>query len=198
MQPKHFNLLARAAIISLVAASLVHSAYNSFDDEVVSGQRLFPSLERDGNKTAQIAIQKGGRTLTIKKAEDGKDWGLVERAGYPAKPLQVRDLVVKLSQTELVEKKTRNEDLYGQLDLGDPAKKDANAAKVRLADESNATIAEIVIGKQRREAFGTGKTGTYVRVPGDPQTWLAKLDVNTSLDVSDWVEPAFFAVDGNK
>jgi len=198
MQPKQFNMLALAAVGSLIAAGVVHSSYNSFNEEIVSGQRLFASLETQADATSQIALQQGEAKLTFKKSADGKDWSLVERSGYPVDAKKLRELVIKLGETELIEKKTSNKDLYGQLDLGDPKAKGADAKLVRLSDAKNKTIAEVVIGKERREAFGSGKAGTYVRTPGAAQTWLAKVELNASMDVVDWVQPTFFRLDEQK
>lgn len=198
MQPRQFNILALSAVISLVAAGVVHSSYNSWNDDVVTGQRLFPSLERQGDATGHIFIQKGEEKLTLKKSADGKVWSLVERDGYPVDANKVRKLVVSLGQAELIERKTNSEKLYGQLDLGDPAAKDADAKLVRLSDKDNKTIAEVVIGKERRGAFGAGKAGTYLRVPGNPQTWLAQLELDASTGVDDWVKPVFFRVEEDK
>ena len=197
MQPTQFNMLALAAVISLIAAGVVHSSYNSFNEEVVSGQRLFAALEGQSDKTSVIAIQKGQEALTLKKSADGKTWGMAERGGYPVEAQKVRRLVLSLVEAELIERKTRSEALYDQIDLGDPKKKGAVSRLVRLADARNKTIAEVVIGRERRAAFGAGKSGTYIRVPGDKQTWLAKLELNTSTDISDWVKPAFFVVDSD-
>lgn len=198
MQPKHFNMLALSAVISLIAAGVVHSSYNSWTDDTVTGKRLFPSLETKGDATDQIVIQKGEEKLTLKKSPDGKIWSIVERAGYPVDGQKVRELVVKLGQTELIERKTGKEKLHGQLDLGDPKVKDADAKLVRLTDKDNKSIAELVVGKERRGAFGAGKAGTYVRVPGDPQTWLAKLELKAPTSVDDWVKPVFFKFDEKK
>lgn len=198
MQPKQFNLLAVAAVVSLIAAGAVHSAYNSFNDVVVSGQKLFPSLESRADATGSISLQQGETKLTFNKSADGKVWSLAERDGYPIDPQKIRQLVVSLGQAELIDRKTKNKDLYAKLDLGDPAVKVSDAKLVRLADSNNQTIAEVVIGKERREAFGSGQAGTYVRMPGDPQTWLAKVELNASMDVVDWVKPAFFKVDDQK
>lgn len=197
MKPKHFNMLALAAIVSLIAAGVVHSSYNSWIDDKVTGQRLFPSLETKGDATGHITIQKGEETINLKKSADGKIWSIVERDGYPVDGKKVRKLVVSLGQTELIERKTKNKDLYDQLDLGDPKKKDADAKLIRLADKDNQTIAELVVGKERRGAFGAGKAGTYVRVPGDAQTWLAKVELDAYTSVEDWVQPVFFRIEQN-
>jgi Domain of unknown function (DUF4340) len=198
MQPRQFNMLALAAVISLIAAGVVHSSYNSFNEETVSGKRLFPSLESQAGSTARIAIQQGENKLTLKKSADGKIWSMEERAGYPVKALKVRELVVKLSQAELIEKKTSSKALHGELDLGDPTVKDATAKQIRLADANGKAVAEVIIGKERRAAFGAGQSGTYVRKLSDPQTWLAKMELNASTSVMDWVEPIFFKVDDQK
>lgn len=195
MQPKQFNMLALTAVISLIAAGVVHSAFNSFNDETVTGERLFPSLESNGDATARINIQKGADKLTLEKSSDGKVWSIAERAGYPVNPDKVRALVVKLGQAELVERKTSNKDLHGALDLGDPTASGSSAKLVRLSDKAGAAIAELVVGRERGGAFGAGQAGTYVRTLSDPQTWLAKLELDATTSVMDWVEPVFFKIE---
>jgi hypothetical protein len=195
MQPRHFNMLALSAVISLIAAGVVHSSYNSWNEDTVTGNRLFPALASQADKTNEIAIQKGADQLTLKKSADGQSWLLAERGDYPVDAAKVRKLVVSLSQAELIERKTSNKDLYGQLDLGDPKAKDASSKLVRLSEKGGRVLADVVIGKERRGAFGAGKSGTYVRSLSDPQTWLAKLELNASTDVVDWVQPVFFRLD---
>ena len=198
METRQFNLLALAALISLIAAGVVHSAYNSLDQEVVAGQKVFPSLERRSGDVNEVVLQQAGKTITLKKTDDGKGWGIVERGGYPVDAKNVREIVVKLSQAELIEPKTRDPKRYGQLELGDPKAKDASSRLVRFLDKSAKPIAEVVVGKNRYAAFGTGQSGTYLRKPGEKQTWLAKLDLKAPMDVSDWVAPVFFRVAKDK
>ena len=84
METRHFNLLALAAVISLIAAGVVHSAYNSLEQEVVTGQKVFPSLESRSGDVHQVVLAAGAtKTITLKKDDDGKGWGIVERGGYP-------------------------------------------------------------------------------------------------------------------
>ena len=121
-------------------------------------------------------------------ARDKDAWTLADRGGYPAKTEAVRALVVKLVGAELVESKTRNKDRYGLLELEDPTAKDAKSRLLRLLDDKGGVIAETIVGKKRFDAFGGSKSATYVRKPGDAQTWLSNADLDVSVAVKDWVQ----------
>jgi len=196
MEPKHFNMLAVAAVVSFIAAGVVHGAYNDWSREVVTGKKLFPSLDKNANLVGRIALQKGASVLTLQKK--GSGWTLLERAGYPVNGAKVRQLLIDLLSAELVEPKTHVPERYKLLDLEDPAKAGAKSTRVRLSKEKGKVIAEVVLGKRRMGAFGTGKAGTYVRRTDNPQAWLSNVDVRASMDVSDWVDPVFFRLDPNK
>jgi hypothetical protein len=78
---------------------------------------------------------------------------------------------------------------YAQLELEDPAAKDAKSRLLRVLDDKGAPITEAIVGKKRFDAFGASKGGTYVRKPGDAQTWLSNADLDVSVAVRDWVQP---------
>jgi hypothetical protein len=122
-------------------------------------------------------------------ARDKESWTLADRGGYPAKPEAVRALLVKLAGAELVEGKTRNKDRYALLELEDAGGKDTKSRLLRLLDDKGGVIAEAIVGKKRFDAFGGSKSGTYMRKPGDAQTWLSNADLDVSVNVRDWVQP---------
>lgn len=190
MDAKHFNVLAIAAVVSLVTAGIVHSAYDTWSTETVSGKKLFPAFGSDANQVGQLVLRKGKDTFTFDKTKDG--WTFAERGGYPVDAGKVRELLVRVARAELVEAKTRDPKRYNLLELGDPEKDDAKSTLVRLGDADGKAIGDFVVGKRRVSAFGRGKTGSYVRRPGDDQSWLTNVELKTSFDVSDWVEPVFF------
>lgn len=193
MEPKHFNLLAVAAVVSLVAAGVVHGAYNDWTTESFAGEKLLPGFDRDANQVHGLAVQKGKAKLTLKRSDTG--WVIVERANYPAKPEAVRKLLVGLATAELIEPKTRVESKYALLDLEDPKKDDTKATLINLTDKGGKTIADVILGKRKVAAFGTGRAGTYVRRPGKARAWLASENLSAPVDVSNWVEPVFFRID---
>ncbi|MGI9569248.1 MAG: DUF4340 domain-containing protein, partial [Desulfobulbia bacterium] len=125
---------------------------------------------------------------------DGNGWKIEERDGYPAKLAPVREVVLQLAQAKLVDAKTDRPAKHALLELENPADKKAKSKRVQLLDKSRKPIADadIVVGKKRWDAFGSGKSGMYVRKTDKDQTWLASLDLNSDLDIKNWVEENFF------
>jgi hypothetical protein len=187
MKPTSFAALSVVTVLALVVAIATYSAQNRWSQPKVSGTSLFPGLAAQSARIARIELSQGDRALAL--ARDKESWVLADRGGYPAKIDAVRALLVKMAQAELVEGKTRNKERYGQLELEEPTAKDAKSRLLRLTDDKGEVIAEAIVGKKRFDAFGASKGGTYVRKPGDAQTWLSNADLDVSVAVRDWVQP---------
>jgi len=187
MKPTSFAALAVVTVLAMVVAIATYGAQNRWSQVKVSGASLAPNLAVQAPRIAKIELKQGDKTLTL--ARDKEAWTLADRGGYPAKADAVRALLIKLAQAELVESKTSNKERYTQLELEDPAAKDAKSRLLRVLDDKGAAIVEAIVGKKRFDAFGASKGGTYVRKPGDAQTWLSNADLDVSLAVRDWVQP---------
>jgi len=196
MKPRAFAALSVVTVVALVVAIATYAAQNRWSHVKVSGAGLVPGLAAQASGIAKIELKQGEKALTL--ARDKEAWSLADREGYPAKPEGVRALLVKLAGAELVESKTRNKDRYALLELEDPAAKDAKSRLLRLLDDKGGVIAEVVVGKKRLDAFGGNKSGTYVRKPGDAQTWLASADLDVSVAVRDWVQTGVLDVPAAK
>jgi hypothetical protein len=190
MKPQHFALLAVAAVLSLSAAVGIYTSSAPWSVETTSGGPLFPSLQSEAGKVHRIEISQGSTTLVLEGA--GDQWRLQNRDSYPATPEKIRALLASLSEAVLAEPKTRNPQRYALLELEDPADKNANSRLVRLLDDKGAVIGEAIVGKKRSGGGGLGKGGTYVRKPGDPQTWLATADINGGTGLRDWAKARIF------
>ena len=196
MKAHTFVTLALAAVVSSVAASAIYAWNNQWGAGRVSGAAMLPVLASGKAQVASVAITQGGNTLTF-ESKDGR-WSIKERSGYPADVQKIRAFLVKLSQAELIEGKTRKPDRYAMLELEDPTAKDAKSRAVRLLDGNGGVLADAVIGKRRWDAFGSGKGGTYVRLAGDPQTWLANAEFDVTADVRSWIKPNVFETESAK
>jgi hypothetical protein len=196
MTPRNFVYLAIAAALSVLFAVVSFASNNQWSTGRASGAKLFPTLVSDASQIATIEVRQGDDTVVLERA--GGSWGLNNRGNYPADPSKVRTLLVGLAEADLVESKTRRLDRYAALELEDPADKGAKSRIVRLLGAKGNVMGEVVIGKKRLDLLGTGKSGTYVRKPGDPQTWLANAELEAPTAVKDWLKTSVYTADAAK
>jgi hypothetical protein len=196
MKPRSFAALAVITVFAVAISMTTYASQNRWSQAQVTGAGLFPDLASQASRIARIELKQGDKSLTLVREKDG--WSIADRGGYPAKPEAVRTLLVKLAGAELVESKTRNKDRYALLELEDPSGKDSKSRLLRLLDDKGGVIGEVVVGKKRFDAFGGSKSGTYVRKPGEAQTWLSNADLDVSAGVRDWVQPGVLDIPGPK
>ena len=193
IKPQHFVVLAGVTIAALIWAGFLQSSSDYRAPGGVDGRPMLPELARQSSALGSIELTKAGEKLTLERA--GETWKLKERGGYPVLADKVRALVVHLANAKLVEPKTAAKDRWPLLELEDPAGKDAKSSLVRLLDAHGKPISEMVVGKSRPNAFGTGRGGVYVRRPNETQTWLAAGEPHISTEVKDWVDVAIYKAD---
>lgn len=192
MTPRQFAALAAAAALSLLAAIAVYSARVPWTGTAAGTGKLFAGLATDASKVARVAITQGGKTAVIEKVGEG--WQIKSQDGYPASAEKVRTLLIALADAELVEPKTANPDRFALLDVDDPAAETSSARLIKLEDEGGAVLAEVIVGKQRAGQAGTSVSGTYVRRPGENQSWLANTSISGGAVLRDWANPRVFEV----
>lgn len=186
MKPATFAGLIVATVIVGALAITAYTANNRVARPKATGTPLVTNLAAKGQQVARIEIRQGDTAVALARGPEG--WYLADRDGFPAKAEPIKALLVRLAEADLVEPKTRVPDRFGLLELEDPAKKDAKSRLVRLLGEKGAPIAEVIVGKKRFDAFGASRSGTYVRRPGDEQTWLASADIEAPTSVRHWVQ----------
>ena len=193
MTPRQFAAIATVAALSLIAAIAVYSLRAPWTGEALGTGKLFPALASEAASIDRIVVTQGGKPLTIER--DGEVWRVTSQDGYPAMNEKVRALLLALTDAKLLEPKTRVADRYGLLEVDDPASKSSNARLITLEDAAGRTLGEIIAGKQRTgaaPAAGQGTGGTYVRRPGDEQSWLASTAIPGGSALKDWANPRVF------
>jgi hypothetical protein len=198
MTPKSFVNLAAAAVVSALLAIVAFAANNQWSTGRAGGEKLMPGLADTIRQVTGFEVRQGDEAAVLERSPDGR-WSLKSKGGYPVDVTKVRALLVALGQAELVEPKTGKEDRYAALELEDPAQKGAKSRIVRLLGADGKAISEVVIGKRRVAGYGTNQPGgTYVRRPGNPQTWLANVEVDAPVSTKDWVKTAVLSLDSGK
>lgn len=186
MKQKTVFVLVGAAVVAgaLAVATVLVQPRAATSDR--SGALVFPGLlERVQENLKSVVIQHAGGTISLDR--DGNAFRFRERANFPADSEKVVDLVVDVARLTKLEGKTTRPERYARLDLQDPAEKGSNAKQVTLIDNNGKEMATLIVGK-RKYTLGGKEGGTYVRLPGDAQTWLAQGEVNPGTAPRDWIE----------
>jgi hypothetical protein len=192
MTPRQFAALAAVAAASLIAAILVYSARSNWGIADAGGGKLMPSLEASASDVARIEVTQAGQTLAI--AKSGESWQVASQGGYPASTEKVRALLLALSDAKLAEPKTRLPQRYTVLNVDDPASKTSSARLIRLSDANGHVLGEVIAGKDR----ATGTPATYVRRPGEEQSWLASTRIAGGTALKDWTTARVFETETEK
>lgn len=185
MKQRTVFALAGAATVAVVLAAAALLSQPRVETSDRGGEVFFPNLlerAQDGLKT--VVVRAAGGTISLDR--EGNAFLYRERANYPADPQKVVDLVVSVARLAKLESKTSVPERYARLDLQEPTEKGSNAKQVILIDAEGKELANVIVGK-RKYTLGGKEGGTYVRVPGDPQAWLAVGEVNPGAAARDWI-----------
>jgi uncharacterized protein DUF4340 len=198
MTPRSFVNLAGLAGASALLAFVTFAAGNPWGSGRTPGEKLVPTLADTIRQVTGLEIRQGEEALTLERAQNGT-WSLKSRDAYPVDVTKVRALLVGLGQAELIEPKTSKADRYAALELEDPEQKGAKSRLLRLTGADGKAISEVVLGKRRPAGYGGGHPGgTYVRKPGNPQTWLSNVELDAPLTAKDWVKTSVLTLDAAK
>ncbi len=180
MNAKHLNTLAVLAAISVVAAAWVlrSSATTVASDR--RGENVIPSLAAKANDITGLSIRDGDSTLTVERRDNRFVAG---DSGYPIKTDAVRDVVASSAELAFEESRTADPARYGDLGLADPGAKDAG--KEVTFRTAGGELASLVVGN-RDTTVGGPTGGVFIRLKGQPQTFLARGNVRLPSSRSDW------------
>lgn len=189
MTPKQFATLAAAAAVSLVLAVVVHASRAPWS-AAAGTEHLFPGLASDISKVQRIAITQSGQTLTLEKT--GEAWLLKSEDGYPASSEKIRSLLAALADARLLAPKTQLPARYATLEVENPSDKLARSRLFRLEDANGGLIGEVIAGKTKASAHTGANAETYVRRPGDSQSWLASTLITGDTALRNWADQRIF------
>jgi len=184
MQQRGLILLAAASLALIVLAIVAIASGDRGVSRAAPGERALPALAAKIGEVGSVGVKRKALSLTF--VRDGDNWLVAEKGNYPAAAGKVRQIVLAMADSMLVEPKTQKAEFYPRLDVEDPGS--GKSTLVTLKDKSGATLAEMIIGKRRYDRLGTGTDGIYVRKLGDTQAWLARGSLEFSDQLSSWLD----------
>jgi hypothetical protein len=176
--------LGGAAAVAIIAATVISSNRQPVTDvaPLASGY-LITELKDHINDVRSVTITIAEDKPVVTLSRSGKGWTVQEKGGYAADTGKLRELLLKLADARLMEAKTTNERHYA--DLGVEEIKSAGAKGVKVVLSGLASPAELIIGH-----ISAKSGGTFVRRPGDTQSWLANGSLTVDRDPANWIDRA--------
>jgi len=143
--------LAILAVGLLVASIWTYQASIARSDRFERGRSFLPNFNPDD--VAQIALVKGGDSVTLDRGDDG--FTVAEVHGYPATNQSVNRVLRALVDLELEKEIGTGDDLYEELGLTFDSE---DSVGVTLRGRGNEEMVQLIVGK----SFDGG-TGNYLR-----------------------------------
>lgn len=182
------NLLLGLAAATLVAIALVMLLDDDRGAPVVGGGPLLPGLAEQVNALDAIDVVAAGGATAVRLRRDDERWQVVERDGFEAEFRQVVELLRTLAEAERAEPRTDNPDWYGRLGVTDLGDVDATGRRI---DFPGTELPSLIIGQ-----VDPTDSGSYVRIAGDDQAWLADRVIELAADPVSWLEPGIMDIPG--
>jgi hypothetical protein len=195
MSPRGFLGLLVITLIAAGAAVAMVVAQPGIAPVRQVNEPAFEELRSDPDATAKVILTTNAGSFTLLR-ETADHWVAMERFGYAVDSAKVRELIVALADMRLIEAKTSRADRHARLELEDPGAEDARSRQLRLETADGSLLAEAIIGKQRQRATGNQGSGTYLRRPGEAQSWLASGGLRLDENVVDWLDHQIVDLDG--
>jgi len=173
-------------LAGIVVLMLILVAVNMGDDQgaQVSESKLFPGLGGQLNSVTAVKLMLSEKVLTLENQRGV--WQLAEKAGYPADFDRISELLKTLAEAELLEKKTSREENYERLGLDDET-----VAELQIVTADSTLV--LLAGME-----STGRSGHYVRLPGDSQTWLIGSPLSLELDATAWLDKTIVDINSDR
>lgn len=178
MTSRHLTWLALAAAVA-IAAAIWAARDRAPETGGSSGQPLVPGLESAVNDVTRIDIGTGDETrVTLERADEG--WTVAQKSGYPADIGKLRETLLALAGSTVLERKTSDPEKYGQLGVEDALDDDAPGAWIEL--DGLGDPVRLVIGDNAR-----GGSSTYARRAGDESALLVSGNLDIEKQPIEWL-----------
>jgi hypothetical protein len=156
-----------------------------------NGKLMFPDLTAKLKDARRLEITSKGKTTVI-ELKNGV-WGIADRGGYPVQDSKLHSMFATLTELRLVEPRTTDPAEFSRLGVEDPTgdpkgEKDGTANLLRVLDGDGKPIVSVIVGHRRTRTQGNVPEQTYVRLPGDNQTWLADGGLQADADPQVWLD----------
>lgn len=185
MNRNRLIVLALITLVAIAAVVLIERGGSS-DRNGDEGGRLLPGLADRVNDVRAVDIIGPDGAPAVRLRRDDSRWRVEERDDYEADFARVVDLLRTVSELERSEARTANPEWYARLGVQDPGAGNATGRGLAFPDSG---LDMLIVG-----APDPTGSGSYVRIEGQAQSWLADRIVELPSDPVEWLEPGIMDI----
>jgi hypothetical protein len=150
---------------------------------------VLPAIVDKANGITAITVREEKDALSIARKGDGY---VAANSSYPVKTDPVRDLVASVATLSFEETRTSDPARYAELGVADPGVAKGGGKEI-IFGMANGELADVIVGN-RDATVGGAAGGSFVRLKGQPQTFLVRGAVKLPASRADWFVPVDFDV----
>lgn len=177
---KHLLIILLAICCVLFAALLINRDENRYQTDHTS-ELFLPKLKAQLPRVAKIQLDS--LTETIEIENQNGSWVVVSKLNYPADTNSIRRLIYAMAELRIIEIKTDDPSLLSKIGLDRDSQ---DSLLIRLDDDNNEIIAEVLFGVSRAPVSGQGQAW-FARHPDNNQSWLVSGDLQLDRTVYPWL-----------
>jgi len=193
MNGKVIGILAIVTVIAgLLAGQLSQTPTVSTTQ---TNQALYPQLLDILKDVNEIQIKTKASAVSLLKNDE--QWGVKEKANYPAAMDKIADVLNGVANLSTVEAKTDKAELYSKLEVEDVAIENSKSVQVTLK-KGNDTVADLIVGKTRPSKGDSSRNEIYVRKATDKQSWVVLGNLTVARQMAEWLDKQVANVEENR
>ena len=179
MSRQHFSFLLVASLV--LAGALALLLPGKTGEDTYGGGLFIKQLEQRINEVDSLVVTPGQGGDVIHLDRGKQAWSIRELEGYPADWARLRELLVNLANTRVIEAKTSNSAYFSRLGVQDIGDEGANSRllEIKLPGEALG----IIIGNEE-----SARGGQYVRMQGNDQSYLVDQQFDVGIRAMDWAQ----------
>ncbi len=171
-------LVAALAILTVIAGIVLNSTPRGSRDQDL----LLTGLKERLNDVQRIVVTGPGNVPIATLERGANNWTVAEHDHYPADVARIRKNLLTLAEARIIEEKTSNPDYYARLGVQDLSAASAQSLQLTLIDDKEPV--SVIIGLAPPGSSGQ----TFVRLAGEPASWLVTGQFDLGTTGSEWLE----------
>ena len=186
----HRTVTVLAAALLILGAVALIAQYDP-QPPSLGGGLLLPDLADDLDEITRVTVVgAGSEPVATLQRDEGGNWSVAEKDGYPADVAKVRHTLISLAEARIAEAMTSTADFYDRLGVEDVASEAAGGLAVTLTG-TDSTV-DVIVGDAE------GASQRYVRVADRAQSFLIDRDPEVGDETTDWLATEILAIPGSR